>query len=204
MRLRGLFLRGSKLIFCHCILNHPFLFQVLSQIHIIWSHQIPVYTYSRVPRGKAGVCGVSFDSSSFLGIYFLHAWILNDWLRYYRENRRLQALLVLKERGTIADTEPYFHQIAGFFIVENNVLDTTSLVPRAVVESLWDFAVAKMKVYHFRSPRPFFCLISLFQAVLQEQFAYVQSPELLTKVKVFVFCFASTLRSYSYDISWTF
>jgi hypothetical protein len=30
--------------------------------------------------------------------------------------------------------------------VENTVLETTSLVAKAVVESLWDYAVAKMKV----------------------------------------------------------
>ncbi len=51
----------------------------------------------------------------------------------------------VKER-TLEASEPYFHQIAGFFIVENTVLETTTLIVKSVVENLWDYAVAKMKV----------------------------------------------------------
>lgn len=130
---------------------------------------------------------VKVDFSSLYRCIHIHEHLgaRAEFQEYYRENRRLQSHLVLQpvKEHTLEGSEPYFHQIAGFFIVESTVLETTPLVPRGVVEGLWDYAVAKIK------------------AVLQEQFAYCSSPEVLSQVKAFVFNFAATLHSYSYDVS---
>lgn len=83
------------------------------------------------------------------------------------DNRKKQALMLLQPPksstlGTLAsfftslldsvsdlfsdDIARYLHQIAGFFIIENYVAETTDINPTAVVEAMWDDAVSKIKV----------------------------------------------------------
>jgi hypothetical protein len=68
---------------------------------------------------------------------------------YYRTQRKHQARLVSERQGnaarTLAAYQSYFYQIAGFFVVEDQVLHTTDgLITRETMDDLWDMTVSKI------------------------------------------------------------
>ena len=72
--------------------------------------------------------------------------------QYYRKERMQQARLTFdwQRAGTVIHEslhifQSYFNQIVGFFVVEDNVMNTTEgLVTRGTVEELWEMAISKV------------------------------------------------------------
>lgn len=148
---------------------------------------------------------VDIDFTPVYRCVHIHATLglLEEFQAYYTDNRKLQANLVMQQmpktegqRGSLSSSSPsspppstnrnvmeategYFHQVAGFFIVEDTVLETTeNFVSRSSVESMWEFAVAKLK------------------SLLQQQYIYCTDLTALFQVKAFILIFAQTMGGY--------
>ncbi|KXJ11782.1 exocyst complex component 6B [Exaiptasia diaphana] len=108
---------------------------------------------------------------------------------YYRKQRRKQARLVLQpNHGTIDESleayRAYFHQIVGFFVVEDTILHTAKgLVTRSTVDDLWDMAASKIA------------------AVMRTQSAYCKETDLLIQVKELIVWFCYTLSGYGLNVN---
>ncbi|XP_031556989.1 exocyst complex component 6B-like [Actinia tenebrosa] len=108
---------------------------------------------------------------------------------YYRKQRRKQARLVLQpNHGTIDESlaayRAYFHQIVGFFVVEDTILHTTKgLVTRSTVDDLWDMAASKIA------------------AVMRTQSTYCKETSLLLQVKELIVWFCYTLSGYGLNVN---
>ncbi|KAK3749624.1 hypothetical protein QZH41_012961, partial [Actinostola sp. cb2023] len=108
---------------------------------------------------------------------------------YYRKQRRKQARLALQpNHGTIDESlkayRAYFHQIVGFFVVEDTILHTAKgLVTRSTVDDLWDMAASKIA------------------AVMRTQSAYCKETELLIQVKELIVWFCYTLSGYGLNVN---
>ncbi|XP_062501842.1 exocyst complex component 6-like [Corticium candelabrum] len=107
---------------------------------------------------------------------------------YYRTQRKHQARLVSERQGnasrTLAAYQSYFYQIAGFFVVEDQVLHTTDgLITRETMDDLWDMAVSKVA------------------AVLRAHEAYSQEALLLRHVKELIVWFNQTMQDYGFNVS---
>eukprot|EP00003_Mantamonas_plastica_P020195 TRINITY_DN3264_c0_g1_i1.p1 TRINITY_DN3264_c0_g1~~TRINITY_DN3264_c0_g1_i1.p1 ORF type:complete len:309 (+),score=75.13 TRINITY_DN3264_c0_g1_i1:97-927(+) len=114
--------------------------------------------------------------------------IPGEFRDYYVENRRLQANLVLQPDNVgsfIKWYKAYFQKIAGFFIVEDTVFNSTDhLISRSQLEQAWEVAVSKVK------------------AVLQEQIAFWTIPSTFLEIKDFMALFAQVMqRNGNYDVS---
>lgn len=78
----------------------------------------------------------------------------------------------------------YLNAIAGFFIVEATVLQTSNnLITSADVTALWDAASNKMR------------------AVLQVEVAYCEDIDALPELKNYLLVFCRTLRKYGYNLN---
>ncbi len=78
----------------------------------------------------------------------------------------------------------YFQQIAGFFIVENNVMQTREeLVSPSILEGLWEVALERMK------------------SVLAEQFNHCEDLKLILKLKDFMSLFIRLMSSYGLKVT---
>ncbi|EDV20759.1 uncharacterized protein TRIADDRAFT_60734 [Trichoplax adhaerens] len=107
---------------------------------------------------------------------------------YYREQRENQARLVLQPQGiqneSLDSYRSYFHQIVGFFVVENTVLHTTrGLVTRNTIQLLWDLALQKIT------------------SVVRVQFLHCKDSKTILDVKELMVCFCNTLAGYGFSVS---
>ncbi|KAK2572792.1 Exocyst complex component 6 [Acropora cervicornis] len=109
---------------------------------------------------------------------------------YYRKQRRKQARLALElshgtRDGNLESYKAYFHQIVGFFVVEDIILHTTKeLVTRSTVDDLWEMAAAKI------APVLLTCT----------QSAYCEDPSLLIKIKELIVWFCHTLSGFGFNV----
>lgn len=105
------------------------------------------------------------------------------------DTKQLQANKALKVKqglnfGSADGYKRYFYDIAGIFIVEDTILQSTKdLVPSNEIDKLWTLALSKMK------------------GVLDEQMSYTFDPTALLQVKNFLYVFCRTMQGYSYDVS---
>ncbi|KAJ6658600.1 hypothetical protein lerEdw1_019988 [Lerista edwardsae] len=110
---------------------------------------------------------------------------------YYRKQRRKQARLVLQPSSNMHETlggyRKYFHQIVGFFVIEDHILHTTrSLVDRAYIDELWDLALSKAI------------------AALRTHSSYCSDPNLVLDLKNLIVLFADTLQGYGFPVNQLF
>ncbi|XP_042392283.1 exocyst complex component SEC15A-like [Zingiber officinale] len=103
---------------------------------------------------------------------------------YYYKNRLMQLNLDLQissAQAFLESHQPFFAQIAGFFIVENRVLRTAGeLLSESQVETLWETAIGKMT------------------AVLENQFSRTDTTSHLLLIKDFVTLLSATLSRHGY------
>eukprot|EP00041_Stephanoeca_diplocostata_P026865 m.731814 g.731814 ORF g.731814 m.731814 type:complete len:1030 (-) comp23062_c1_seq8:283-3372(-) len=109
-----------------------------------------------------------------------------DGETYYKDERRKQAQLALEPLANMAAyNESYadcFHQLAGFFIVENTVLSTTTgLLSTQWVSDLWDTAVTELA------------------RVLQTHLAACNDVGTIRVIKNLIVHFSQTLQGYGYN-----
>eukprot|EP00058_Branchiostoma_floridae_P006095 XP_002591583.1 hypothetical protein BRAFLDRAFT_105117 [Branchiostoma floridae] len=107
---------------------------------------------------------------------------------YYRKQRRKQARLALQPQSNMHETlqgyKSYFHQIIGFFVVEDTVMNTTQgLVSRQFMDELWDMALSKII------------------AVLRTHSAYCTDATLMLEIKNLIVLFSDTLAGYGFPVS---
>ncbi|KAM8939853.1 exocyst complex component 6B isoform 3-T3 [Pelodytes ibericus] len=110
---------------------------------------------------------------------------------YYRKQRRKQARLVLQPSSNMHETldgyRRYFHQIVGFFVVEDHILHTAfGLVNRAYIDELWDLALSKT------------------MAALRTHSSYCSDPNLVLDLKNLIVQFADTLQGYGFPVNQLF
>ncbi|KAG1358638.1 exocyst complex component SEC15A [Cocos nucifera] len=106
---------------------------------------------------------------------------------YYYKNRLMQLNLDLQisvAQPFLESHQPFFTQIAGYFIVEDRVLRTAGgLLSESQVETIWDTAIAKMT------------------SVLEDQFSRMDAASHLLLIKDFVTLLGATLTRYGYRVA---
>lgn len=110
---------------------------------------------------------------------------------YYRKERMQQARLMFEwQRGTATIHESfdvfqaYFNQIVGFFVVEDNVMNTTDgLVTRGTLDELWDMAIHKIGT------------------VLRTQCNNLEDASMMLGIKELIVWFSHTLSGYGFSVS---
>eukprot|EP00258_Populus_trichocarpa_P035184 XP_024451203.1 exocyst complex component SEC15B [Populus trichocarpa] len=138
--------------------------------------------------GGNGLLG--FDLTPLYRAYHIHQTLgLEDrFKQYYFENRKRKLQLtsdfqVSSMTPFLESHQTFFAQIAGFFIVEDQILRTGGdLISRMKVENLWETAVSKM------------C------SVLEDQFSRMQTANHLLLIKDYVSLLGVTLRRYGYPV----
>ena len=100
--------------------------------------------------------------------------------------RKKQAELVLEPFANLStgskNYDSLFHQVAGFFLVEDNVLNTTqNLLTKQWVHDLWDAAVVEIA------------------RVIQIQMAKCRSAVVIVDVKKQIVLFSQTLQTFGYN-----
>ena len=106
---------------------------------------------------------------------------------YYVKQRQKQAGLALQPPAgmldTLASLRDYLHGVAGFFVVEDHVLNTTTgLVTRAELDQLWASALAKLT------------------AALQSHASCLTDANLLLTFKQLIMVFSHALRNYGFTV----
>ncbi|CAB3998475.1 Hypothetical predicted protein [Paramuricea clavata] len=149
------------------------------------------------PVGKEeGSCLSAHELVDFSPVYRgLHIYTVlglrDEFIDYYRVQRRKQARLVLEANSSNSTTgrslesyRLYFHEVVGFFVVEDTIMHTTQgLVTRSTIDEMWEMAVAIIAV------------------VLQNQSGYCKETDLLIKVKELIGWFCNTLSAYGLTVS---
>ena len=107
--------------------------------------------------------------------------------RYYRKQRAQQCTLTLTPPNNMHEDidgyRTYFHAIVGFFVCEDHILNTGGgLVSKGYLEEVWQGAAAKIV------------------ATLRTHTAYCTDSRLMLSIKNLVMLFASTLKSYGYNV----
>merc|ERR550517_1582891 len=107
--------------------------------------------------------------------------------RYYRKQRAQQSTLTLTPPNSMHEDiegyRQYFHGIVGFFVCEDHILNTGGgLVSKGYLEEVWGGATAKIV------------------ATLRTHSAYCTNASLMLKIKNLIMLFASTLKTYGYDV----
>ncbi|KAF5196122.1 Exocyst complex component sec15b [Thalictrum thalictroides] len=137
-------------------------------------------------NGGIGLLG--FDLTPLYRAYHIHQTLgfEDRFKKYYFENRKLQLtsdFQVSSMTPFLESHQTFFAQIAGFFIIEDQVLRTGGgLISKFEVENLWETAVSKM------------C------SVLEDQFSRMQTANHLLFIKDYVSLLGVTLRRYGYHI----
>ncbi|RWV99135.1 hypothetical protein GW17_00037974 [Ensete ventricosum] len=132
---------------------------------------------------------LEFDLAPLFRSHHIHTClgIQEKFCEYYYNNRLLQLNLDLQISSAhpfLESHQPFFAQIAGFFIMEDRVLRTSrGLLSESQVESLWDSAMSKMK------------------SVLEDQFSHTNTANHLLLIKDFVTLFAATLSRHGYQVT---
>eukprot|EP01116_Phalansterium_solitarium_P020043 TRINITY_DN579_c0_g2_i1.p1 TRINITY_DN579_c0_g2~~TRINITY_DN579_c0_g2_i1.p1 ORF type:complete len:959 (+),score=444.50 TRINITY_DN579_c0_g2_i1:761-3637(+) len=107
---------------------------------------------------------------------------------YYRDNRRLQANIVLRPSDGMSlsdelDYQAYLHKVAGFFIVEDRIAKTADeLMHKPEVAKMWTKAVVNIKAW------------------IQEQLTYGIAPAKLIVAKDFLYAFSKTLQAFGFEV----
>ncbi|RWW56396.1 hypothetical protein BHE74_00036886 [Ensete ventricosum] len=147
----------------------------------------PVYTLDAEHVDEDSV--VEFDLAPLYRAHHIHScFSLEDKFRKnYYENRLMQLNLDLQMppvQSFLESHRPFFAQIAGFFIVENRVLQTAGgLLSESQVETLWNTAISKMT------------------SILEDQFSRMDTANHLLLIKDFVTLVAETLTRYGYGLT---
>ncbi|XP_077991948.1 exocyst complex component 6B-like [Glandiceps talaboti] len=107
---------------------------------------------------------------------------------YYRSQRKKQARLALQPPNNMYESLngylKYFHQILGFFVVEDHILSTTQgLVTREYLNELWDMSLHKIV------------------AILRTHSAYCTDATLLLTIKNLIVLFSHTITTYGFPSS---
>lgn len=132
---------------------------------------------------------LEFDLTPVYRAHHIHACLgVEDKFReYYYKNRLMQLNLDLEistAQPFLESHQPFFAQIAGFFIVEDRVLRTAGgLLSDSRVETIWDMALVNMT------------------SILENQFARVDNASHLLLIKDFVTLLCSTLKHYGYRLT---
>lgn len=111
--------------------------------------------------------------------------------QYYRKERMQQARLAFdwqRASTTIHESlnifQSYFNQIVGFFVVEDNVMNTTEgLVTRGTVEELWEMAISRIG------------------SVLHTQCSNLEDVSMMLSIKELIVWFSHTLSSYGFSVN---
>ncbi|KAL4231929.1 Exocyst complex component 6 [Mactra antiquata] len=106
---------------------------------------------------------------------------------YYRKQRRKQALLSLQPSPNMHESidsyRKYFHDIIGFFVVEDHILSTTQgLVNRAYMDESWETSVSKIV------------------AVLRTNSAQCNEGSMMLEIKKLIVLFCHTLKGYGFSV----
>ncbi|XP_060073280.1 exocyst complex component 6B-like [Ylistrum balloti] len=106
---------------------------------------------------------------------------------YYRKQRRKQARLSLQAASNMHEAidnyKRYFHDIVGFFVVEDHILSTTQgLVNRAYMDELWEMAVSKLA------------------SSLRTSSAFCKDANMMLEIKKLIVLFCHTLRGYGFSV----
>ncbi|XP_043232074.1 exocyst complex component 6B-like [Amphibalanus amphitrite] len=106
---------------------------------------------------------------------------------YYVKQRQKQAGLALQPPAGMHDTltalHDYLHGVAGFFVVEDHILNTTTdLVTRTELDQLWASALAKLTT------------------ALQSHAACLTDANTLLTFKQLVMVFSHALRNYGFSV----
>lgn len=119
--------------------------------------------------------------------YFQHIGLSEFFSDNYRNNREIQKRLVLElseKESFVTSFMKYFHEIAGFFIIESTISQRTSLSSAAFRENLWESGVHLIKeVVHAR---------------IQRDCTAVIGTDVLRQIKLFLLNFCKTLKEYGY------
>ncbi|WOL11723.1 exocyst complex component SEC15A-like [Canna indica] len=132
---------------------------------------------------------VEFDLTPVYRAHHMHTClgIEEKFREYYYKNRLMQLNLDLQissSQAFLESHQPFFAQIAGFFIVEDRVLRTAGeLLSEGQVETLWETATAKMT------------------AVLDNQFNRADTASHLLLIKDFVTLLGATLARHGYKVA---
>jgi len=93
-------------------------------------------------------------------------------------------VFVIQQHETLEGYKRYFHEIVGFFVVEDHILNTTTgLVNRAYIDELWEMSLSKIV------------------AVLRTHSAFCTDPSLMLQIKNLIMLFCFTLRGYGFTVS---
>ncbi|GAM26333.1 hypothetical protein SAMD00019534_095080 [Acytostelium subglobosum LB1] len=109
--------------------------------------------------------------------------LMEEFQGYYTLNRMLQFQMVIqpKEHGQV--WESFLQQIAGYFMVESMVIDTTHPhLSKTAINECWNTALVKIT------------------SVLQELFTHCHDTRSLISFKKFVLVFTNTLSLYGYHV----
>lgn len=107
--------------------------------------------------------------------------------KYYKENRKLQLNLILQQptgQNFTSYYKQYCHAIAGFFIVEATVLQTSNdLISKSDLNSLWNIASNKLR------------------SILQVELGYIEDKEILPEMKSFFVAYCRVFRKYGLSLT---
>ncbi|XP_020575083.1 exocyst complex component SEC15A [Phalaenopsis equestris] len=132
---------------------------------------------------------LEFDLTPVYRAHHIHTClgIEERFHEYYYKNRLMQLKLDLEistSQPFLESHQPFFTQIAGFFIVEDRVLRTAGdLLSDTQVETIWDTALATIT------------------SILEYQFARMDTASHLLLIKDFVTLLCSTLKHYGYRLT---
>ncbi|KAL3863861.1 hypothetical protein ACJMK2_005588 [Sinanodonta woodiana] len=106
---------------------------------------------------------------------------------YYRKQRRKQARLSLQPPSNMHEAvenyKKYFHDIVGFFVVEDHILSTTQgLVNRVYMDELWETSASKIV------------------AVLRTNSATCKDANMMLEIKKLIVLFCHTLKGYGFSV----
>ncbi|CAL1545201.1 unnamed protein product [Lymnaea stagnalis] len=137
---------------------------------------------------------------------------------YYRSQRWKQARLSLQPPSNMHESldlfKKYFHDIIGFFVVEDHILHTTQgLVTRSHMDELWEKAVEKLsgtlrstwekQLEYFQENGEVTSIVSEDSSNLEENEYQEQScklANLMLEVKKLIVLFCHTLKGYGFSV----
>ncbi|XP_043207003.1 exocyst complex component 6B-like [Amphibalanus amphitrite] len=155
----------------------------------------PIALYGEDGDGEASdEEGAAQDLVNFSAVYrCLHIFTAlgarDAFEEYYRKQRQKQCSLALQApsgglaQDSLVAVQDYLHGVAGFFVIEDHVLNTaTGLVTRVSLDQLWDEALRELT------------------GALQTHAACCTDPNLLLTFKRLIMVFSHTLRNYGFNV----
>ncbi|XP_020104541.1 exocyst complex component SEC15A-like [Ananas comosus] len=132
---------------------------------------------------------LEFDLSPVYRAHHIHTCLGfgEKFCEYYYKNRLMQLnsdLQISSAQNFLESHQPFFAQVAGFFLIEDRVLRTASgLLSESQLETLWETAIAKMT------------------SVLEDQFSRMDTASHFILIKHFLTLLSETLKRYGYRIT---